>query len=132
MQLIVRSAVLLLMLTSVASADLLILKSGGRIEGTVLNPDEEPREKFVVKLDTGGRVTLGVDKIGKFVPATEAQRWYRRNLAKMPPTAKANFKLAVESGRRGLKAERKFHLQETIRLEPNHKDARKLLGYSLR
>ncbi len=127
-----RSVVLLLTVAAAASGDLLLLKTDGRIEGTVLNPNQNPRTSFVVKLDSGGRVTVAADQVEEYKPASKYQRLYKRNLEKMPATAAANFKLAEWCAKSGLKKERQFHLLETVRLEPNHKKARQKLGHSLR
>lgn len=133
MRALFRISISLLVLLSIArqvKADVLLLKTGGRIEGTVLNPDEAPRREYVVKLDSGGRVTLAAEQISKFMPASEYQRRYRDLIKKMPATANGNWKMSVWCKDKGLKSERKFHLQEVIRLDPEHVSARRALGFS--
>ncbi len=41
-----------------ATGEVFVLRSGGRVVGELLNPDEIPRKKFIVKTAAGAQVTL--------------------------------------------------------------------------
>lgn len=112
------------------SADVLLLKNGGRVEGEVLNPDESPRKDYLVKLASGGQIRLAADQVREHIADTLARKKYRLHLTKMPPTARGHWILGEWCGENGLPDERQFHLQEAIRLEPDHEEARRALGFS--
>ena len=44
-----------------ARADLFVLRTGGQVEGELLNPDEKPRESYVVKTQFGGQLRRRAD-----------------------------------------------------------------------
>ncbi len=111
-------------------ADLLILKTGGRLEGVLANPDQDPRTEYIIRLDTGGEVTLAADQVEQFLPTSEAQRRYKALLKRMPPTADGNWRMSEWCGDKGLKDERKLHLEKVLEFDPNHAQARRALGYS--
>ena len=120
----------LLSLSTPAFADVLELKSGGRIDGILLNPDESPRTKYVMRLETGGEITFAVRDVESHLPLSEALRRYRSNLAKMPATAEANWTLAEWCKDKGLRTERQLHLEATVQLDSDHENARRALGYT--
>ncbi|MFH1268203.1 MAG: hypothetical protein ABIK89_20990 [Planctomycetota bacterium] len=41
--------------------EVFVLASGGRVEGELLNPDESPRQSYVVKTQAGVEITLSAD-----------------------------------------------------------------------
>ncbi len=114
----------------ICAADVFLLKSGGRIEGVLLNSEESPRTHFTVQLETGGEITIDSDQVERHLPITEAQRRYAATVEKMPATPEGNWIMANWCQERGLKEERKFHLSEVVRLDPEHEPARRALGFS--
>ena len=110
-------------------ADVLHLHHGGKIEGELLNPNESPREKYIMRLAEGGEVTFKVDLVEKFVPLSQNQKRYRQVVTNMPNTAAGNWKMADWCKKIGLRQERRFHAEETVRLDPDHTAARQFLGY---
>lgn len=110
-------------------ADVLYLHNGGKIEGELLNPDEEPREKYIMRLDEGAEVTFKVELVKKCVPLSPEQKLYKKFLPRMPDSAAGNWKMADWCKKKGLRKKRQFHAEETIRHDPNHELARKFLGY---
>lgn len=111
-------------------ADVLELKNGGRVDGILLNPKEDPRTKYVMRLEAGGSITIALDQVKTHVALSQAQKIYQRNLKKMPATAEANWRMADElCAKYGLRNERKLHLEAAIQLDPEHAKARDALGY---
>ena len=123
------------LLVSHVAADVIKLRSGGEVDGILLNPDEEPRTKYVMQLESGGKITVAKEDVRIFLPLSEAQKDYRGILEKMktrPPTAELNWKVAKWCKENGLRNQRKLHLEAAIQLDPDHEQARLALGYSLR
>jgi hypothetical protein len=111
-------------------AETFVLKNEGRLEGKLLNPDEKPREKYVVELDTGGRVTLEAGQVKQALSARADLTEYDKIRPTYPDTAEGQWSLADWCREHKLTEQRKTHLKRVIELDPNHVDARKALGYS--
>ncbi len=116
-------------LSSVSRAETLELVNGGRIVGTLLNPDEAPRKTYVVEA-YGGKITLGSHQVTGLAAKSEAELWYETWLPKMPPDVAGNLRMAELCKERGLEAQRIFHLEQVLSLDPEHVEARRALGYS--
>lgn len=115
---------------SVARAETFILGSGGRIDGTLLNPDESPRVKYLVALDSGAKLALAKGQVTRVLESTRAEAQYEVFLQKMPNDLEGHWKMAEWCVRNGLAPQREFHLREIIRLDPGHQKAHLALGYT--
>jgi hypothetical protein len=111
-------------------AAVFMLANGGSIEGTLLNPDQEPRENYIIAPLTGGKVILTDSQVIRMEEKSLALLWYETWLPKMPQTVDGNWTMAEECRKRGLKDERELHLQEVLKLDPEHEAARHGLGFS--
>lgn len=111
-------------------ADILFLNQGGRVEGELLNPDESPRTQYLVLTADGVKLTLLPSLVDRVVVKSELERKYEAFVATMPDTAENHWKIADTCGKYGLSDQREFHLEQVIRLDVNHEDARHALGYS--
>ncbi len=116
-------------LCGLCRADVLLLKNGGRIQGTLVNPDQSPRTTYEMQ-SGGARISVKLDQVEEFIAASDAERRYEILLKKMPDSARGNWKLAEWCREKGLREQREFHLEEVIRLDPAHKEARRDLGFS--
>ena len=112
-----------------AHADLFYLTSGGRVEGELANPDESPRQAYVVNTNAG-KLTLKGNQVDRVIVKSEAEKRYDAFVATLPDTAEAHWDTAVRCEKAGLKQQREYHLEQVIRLEPTHEKARHALGYS--
>jgi hypothetical protein len=115
-----------------ASGEVFVLSGGGRISGELLNADESPREKYVVKTDDGATVTVAAGRVEKiFTPrANEAE--YERIRPTYADTVEGQWALAEWCKENKLPAAvREPHLRRVIELDPNHVQARHALGYTL-
>ena len=114
-----------------ARAEVFVLKSGGRIEGEFLNPGREPGGSFELRTDDGLRLSLGEDLVQRVIIKTEVEKEYEAELSTMGHSALDHWAMAEWCKDAGLVNHRKRHLAEVIRIEPDHKEARTALGYSL-
>ena len=113
-----------------AGGAVFVLVSGGQIEGQLLNPDEKPRQTYVVRTETGGTIKLVSNQVDRVLTVSDDLAWYRQALPKVPPTVEGHEAMAEECRRRNLNQQREFHLQEILKLNPEHAEARYGLGYS--
>lgn len=111
------------------SADVFLLKDGGRIEGELRNPKQSPRITFEVKLVGGGTVSLSADRVNRVITQSDAQIRYEKYLPRMPDTAEGNWIMAKWCHKHQLAELRKKHLRTAIELDPDHEEARRALGF---
>ncbi|MGA2063934.1 MAG: HEAT repeat domain-containing protein [Thermoguttaceae bacterium] len=122
--------VLLWAMARPATAEIFVLSSGGRIEGELVNPDEKPRRTYVVKLIAGGQVTLQADQVQQVVSVRPEVAEYEKVRPNYPDTAEGQWNLAQWCRDHKLPAQRTTHLRRVIELDPDHVEARRLLGYN--
>ena len=112
-----------------ASADVLLLTNGKRIEGELLNPKEKPRKTYVVKLAIGGQISLDAAQVKQLITTRPELVEYEKVRPEYPDTVDGQMKLAEWCREKGLETQRKTHLKRVIELDPDHARARQLLGY---
>lgn len=112
-----------------AQGEVFVLTSGGQIAGRLLNPDQSPRQTYVIETSTHGRITLHKAQVREVrFPRPEEQE-YERICPRYPDTVDGQWELAQWCAQRGLRAQRSRHLQRIIELDPDHAAARRALGY---
>jgi hypothetical protein len=107
------------------------LRSGGQVEGRILNPDEYPRTKYVIETASGAQVTLGADQVQHVIRRSPDQEEYARIRPTYADTAEGHWALVQWCTERRLFNEREHHLEKVIEHDPAHAEARRLLGYQL-
>ncbi|MEM9187007.1 MAG: HEAT repeat domain-containing protein [Planctomycetota bacterium] len=110
-----------------ARADVIQLVGGGRVVGTI--PEKQSRSTLTVQLEGGGRLTLDRDRVASISSESPAVREYRKRAPTAPDTVESQWALAVWCQQRKLKDEYRRHLNRVIELDPQHAEARALLGY---
>lgn len=120
----------LALLAPAAWADIFILHNDGQVRGELLNRDENPREKYVIKTASGGRVTLEAEQVKEVKRQTAAEMKYDQVRLSYADTVEGQWKLAEWCRENRLSKHRRTHLERIIELEPNHAEARHALGYS--
>lgn len=111
-------------------ADVFLLQSGGRIEGTLVNTDEAPRTEYVIRTSPEAVVTLGADQVKEVVQPTPIDAEYDKLRHEHPDTPDGHMALADWCRDNKLTDLRKQHLERIVELDPNHRQARSLLGYN--
>lgn len=113
-----------------SQAEVFVLTSGARIEGQLLNPNQEPREQYQVGLASGAKLALAKSQVSRVIAKNDAEAQYELYLTKMPDSVEGHWKLAEWCLNKGLAPQREFHLQTILEREPQHKEARRALGFT--
>jgi len=113
-----------------SKAEMLSLINGSHLDGQLLNPDENPRNSYQFKLTNGTEVTLAPEQVREYKADRPEVAEYGRIHDKYPDTAEGQYKLALWCREHDLSAQKAKHLQRVIELDPDHADARRMLGYS--
>jgi hypothetical protein len=121
---------LLALLAPGAAAEVFVLAGGGRIEGELLNRDESPRRRYVVRVAGGATMTIDAAQVKKKLPSRPEEAEYERIRPTYADTAAAQWELAQWCRQHKLSAEREVHLRRVVELDPEHREARHALGYS--
>lgn len=110
-----------------APADVVQLAWGGKLHGRVI-PTED-RNTVTVELAGGGQVTLARRQVAQVIPQSPAQEDYARRAPATPDTVRAQWALAQWCREAGLAPEAQTHLKRVVELDPEHAEARALLGF---
>ena len=121
---------LLLAVCGPARADVFLLNNGGQVEGTLLNPEESPRSSYVIQSREGGRLVLPAEEVERFVIKSEAETRYEEVLPLVEDSEAGHWDMAKKCEAAGLKEQQEFHLEQIIRINPDHEAARRALGFN--
>jgi hypothetical protein len=83
-----------------------------------------------VKSGLGATLTLAQDQVARVVVKSDMQSRYEARLQTLPDTAEAHFDMARRCKLAKMEEQRVFHLEQVLRLDPEHKESRYALGYS--
>ncbi len=123
--------VLLVGQAPVVSADDVYLVHGGKVEGTLPASKQPGDGKYTLETPFGGRLVLAAEQVERVVEKSAIQLRYEAMLPLVPDTEAGHLDMAERCERAGLKEQQLFHLEHVVRHNPDHKDARYALGYSL-
>ena len=112
-----------------AGAEVFHLTTGGTIEGKLINTLSEPTPRYVIKT-VSGRIVLEKSRVVRIEQKPEVLRQYEAALPAVPNTVDGHFKMAQKCAQLKLFAQRDYHLEQVLKLEPDHERARQLLGYT--
>jgi hypothetical protein len=112
-----------------AWADVILLKSGGRLYGELVNKDENPRVNYVVKTNAGGEVTLDKATVKSVRPESESEKEYIQVRGKYDDTVTGQMELAEWCRQHGMESHRRIHLARVLDFEPENPQARQSLGF---
>ena len=112
-----------------AVGEVFLLRSGGRIEGELVNTDENPRTSYIIALPNGGQVTLDAKVVEKVQPVPPELAEYQKVRRQYPDTVQGQLQMSNWCRDHNLLGQRKTHLERVLQLDPDQADARRLLNY---
>ena len=112
-----------------ATADIVILHSGGKIYGKVAKSGKGS-SIVTVTMARGGKMTLLKTQVKQIQFQSPPQVSYKSVAPAAGNTVKSQWELAQWCKKWGLKAEREFHLHNILKTKPNHAKARHGLGFT--
>ena len=116
---------MLALVSASAYADRVHLKSGRTLEGEVIDRGDQVEIKLKF-----GSITVPKDEIASIEPVEDPAETYRKKVAELADDdADGHFQLAQWCQMRGLEEETRAELLKTIEINPEHAEARALLGH---
>lgn len=108
----------------------LVLKQGGRVEGTILNPAgaQEP-ETYRIRTRTGIEMEISSDQVEYVVHPGGAYEQYDKKVKLMADSVEGNLTMANWCKSNNLSSLADRHYRRILELEPDNKEARRELGY---
>lgn len=113
-----------------ARAERFLLKSGGQIEGELLNPSRTRDEKYKVRTGPGLLLSLEASQVARVMIVSELEQQYRTLLPSVPDSLEGHLDMAKWCLESGLTTQRQYHLEQALKFDPDHEPARLALGYA--
>jgi hypothetical protein len=110
-----------------ARADVIELANGGRIEGRIVEGGGDA-VNYVIET-SAGRVTVARGQVKRVEAASDAEKEYEALARTAPNTAEAHWKLYEWCRDNKLRDLAQQHLTRLLALEPDHAQARAILGF---
>ncbi len=111
--------------------DTVQLDNGGSIQGKVSTISEGRQQFYLVETRDGGILKLRRSQVRHVFRAPPAAAEYLERLGKMPDTVDAHWEMQQWCLENKMLRQREYHMLQVIRLDPDHRDARNKLGYSV-
>src|SRR5262245_55256630 len=82
------------LLPSHSEAEVFILKSGGRIEAELLNPNHERGQPYYIRTESGVRLALADGAVARVIVKSELDKQYEALAAKLDNTVESHWSIA--------------------------------------
>ena len=126
MRMILTTLILVSLLTGLAGADVIYLRSGGRVEGKIVG-ETATSLRVVVSF---GRTEIPRDQVVRIVKALTPGELFAEKRAQLAPDeVEGLYELALWARTRKVRREAHAAFEEVVRLDPDHAGARKALGH---
>lgn len=112
-----------------ARGDVFELANGGRVEGRLVESGDGAEKTVVVELAGGGKLSIARSQIARIDTISPVEAEYDKRARTSPDTVAAHLQLAEWSSEHKLRNEARRHLERILELDPNHEQARGLLGF---
>lgn len=112
----------------VSRADVVELRGGGQIEGSVKRVAQEKAPYAVIQIDPKLQIAIPESQIARVAVSTSLEE-YRQQAKATQDDADAHYELARWCKGKTLLAQYRHHLQRAISIDPDHAKARAALGY---
>jgi len=123
--------VLALLPTAAATTTVLLLKDGGTLEGELLNPQELSRKLYHIKTADGIEISLDFNTVERVQGRErDALVEYNTRAPLSDNTVENHLYWAKWCSEQQLPEQAKVHWQQIIELDPDHAEARRILGYT--
>ena len=114
--------------STAAAVDVVELRGGGQIEGTVKRVEQERAPYVVVQVDAKIRVAIPESQVARVAESADLEE-YRQRSKDVKEVADELYELARWCKGKQLIAQYRYHLQRAIAIDPEHSKARAALGY---
>lgn len=112
-------------------ADLIRLKNGGEIRGSILDTATTmPKSQIAIQTLTGARVVVDVEDVEFVTRRPPVVEEYETRCKTAPLTVEAQWALAEWCREQGLQDQRSIHLERILDLDPTHTQAHYGLGHT--
>jgi hypothetical protein len=118
-----------ILLAESARADVFELANGGRVEGRLVEAADGNDKNVTIELAGGGRMAIPRSQIARVDTISPDEAEYEKRARVAPDTAEAHWQLAEWCIDHKMRNEARLHLERILELDPNHEEARGLLGY---
>lgn len=108
--------------------DQVVLESGVRIEGQLAPLEKATRSQLAIE-SPYGRIVLERDRVGRVINESPGEAEYRRRAPSVSDTVEAQLALAMWCRDNGVSKGMRRHLRRVLELDPEHAEARTLLGF---
>lgn len=115
-------------LSAAAVGDEVVLDSGARLRGRLVESDTSDRSRVVIATPYG-ELAIDRDRVRRIVEQSPAEAEYARRSPSVSDTAEAQFALSMWCRDNGHAEGMKRHLRRVLELQPDHEEARTLLGF---
>lgn len=123
-------AIIVLSMISVSvRADVLELKTGGRVEGKIRQSPDQNSSVFIVDLADGGQFTVPRSQVAHVDTISADEAEYQKLARTAPDTVEGHWKLVLWCRQHKLEKNAEPHLERILELDPNHAEARAALGF---
>jgi hypothetical protein len=112
-----------------ARAEVVLLKSGARVEGEILNPARSKDDLVEVRPMEGLKFTLAASQVKGVLVQSKLEKDYEALAATKKNTLADHLELAQWCLEAGLNDQRRHHLGEVLKHDPDHAAARATLGF---
>jgi hypothetical protein len=112
-----------------AYADVLELTNGGRVEGRLVQAADGDKKSYAVELVGGGRITIPRAQVARIDSTSTAEAEYAELARTAADTVESHWELAEWCRDRKLRELAQRHLTRILELDPNHEEARAILGF---
>jgi hypothetical protein len=123
------AALAILSVSTPVFADVVQIRGGGQVEGKVSRVDSPKVPYAVVQLDDSVKVAIPESQVNRVAEAANLAE-YRARAAAIRGDAEQHYELARWCKQQQLNAQYRYHLQWTVRIDPDHSKARTALGYA--
>jgi hypothetical protein len=117
------------LLGTIARGDVFELANGGRVEGRLVESADGNDKNVVIELAGAGRMSIPRSQIGRVDTISADESEYVKRSRSAPDTVEAHWELAEWCSQRKMRSQARLHLERILELDPNHEQARGLLGY---